>query len=180
MFDDFPAIREYLDGLEYKMRRNPVDDRYYAGINADVPDEMRERIRQVIGEPTTLFFRLSVEGVYAPHQAHNDGTMANYTMISYLNRHEHCQGGTSLVRHRDSGMWSGPTDEEMTEVWEQDMNKPEKWEIHQMYHMEENKTVLFDSNWFHRSEPDDGFGDGPSNGRLVLVGFFDDITPSKI
>jgi hypothetical protein len=131
------------------------------------------QVEQVIGKPKYLFLRLSPEGMDCPNIHHTDDLMAKHGMIVYLNRPEHCQGGTSLVTH-ESGMNTSPKTPEETELWVKDHNDTSKWTVDATFEMESNKAVLVPMHKFHRAEPVGGFGSTPQDARLVMVGFFDD------
>jgi hypothetical protein len=168
-FNDYDLFRTYLDTLDYKGERNPADGVFYPGVSTEIPDYFRKQVEAKVGPPRYLFLRLSPEGQHTPHQAHHDGIMAEHTMVIYLNRNEHSQGGTSLVTHVEHG------DEVPEEVWRRDTNQPEQWIVTEQYDMQANRMVLYDSELMHRSEPVGGFGDVPKNARLVMVGFFDGL-----
>ena len=111
--EDFDSVRKVCDGLNYSGVTSPVDGVFYPGISLEIPQavkaEVVEKLEKLTGNVGNLwlFLRLSVKGVDVPHQAHNDASMGRYGMILYLNRPEHCFGGTSLVRHKTEGMENG-------------------------------------------------------------------------
>ena len=177
---DYEWFRAYLDLLDYQGQINPVDGVEYPGINVQIPPgicaDVVNKLQLAVGKrisKTTLFLRLTVEGVPVPHQAHNDATMGDYGMILYLSRPEHCDGGTSFVKHVEHGMEYGPTNEKEQIVWAQDTNDYDKWDITEMVDMKTNRAFVFDANRMHRPEPPNGFGGGPQDGRLVMVCFFE-------
>lgn len=176
---EFGEFRHYLDGLDYNGVVNPADGVFYPGVSLEIPESIRSDVitgiekaegRQV--KVNTMFLRLSPEGVKAPHQAHTDAIMGQRSMMLYLNREEHQQGGTALVKH-ESGMDRNPETLEQAQIWERDTNLPHKWEVTGMFHMEQNRACMFDSFLMHRAEPVGGFGDTPENARLVLTAFYD-------
>jgi hypothetical protein len=173
---DFDGWREWADTAKYDPIENPVDGVVYPGICTAIPSfGTQQRLSLVMGtnvKVRTLFMRLSLEGIAVPHQAHTDAVMGEFSLMLYLNRAEHCRGGTSLVRHV-SGMDSHPTTPEQVALWEQDTNAPDRWSIYSMAEMKPNRAFIFRSDLFHRAEPIGGFGAGPTNGRLVLTAFFD-------
>jgi len=173
-FDDYEPFRQYLDTLDYEGMVNPADDVFYPGISLEIPQYFRLQVEQKMGTPNYLFLRLSPEGTPCPHIHHTDDLMGNHGMIVYLNRPEHCQGGTSLVTH-ESGMNESPTTPEETELWIRDHNDTSKWTVDATAEMESNKAVVMPMHKFHRAEPVGGFGDVPRNARLVMVGFFDEL-----
>jgi len=177
--DDFESFRKYCDNVEYSGVENPGDGIFYPGASFDIPDKVKEEVLQKVTnlfnkkiDPLGMFVRLSKVGDYAPHQSHTDAAMAQYTMIMYVNRLEDCIGGTSFVIHKDTGMFSTPINDRQLSVWQEDYNTPEKWQILKMCSMIPNRTLIFDSNLMHRSEPVGGFGDTSVNGRLIFGMFF--------
>lgn len=178
-FPDFEAVREWADNAEYREFKNPVDGVVYPGINVAIPPWLHEQVQQGLELKTGhkpdikyMFTRLSVRGNKAPHQAHTDSTMGGFSLMVYLNRDADCRGGTSIVRHKESGMFSNPKDQIEEYLWKRDTNKPEKWEILDMCWMAPNRACVFPAQLMHRAEPVGGFGTGPQDGRLVLTAFF--------
>lgn len=178
-FEKFSTLRTYLDGLLYLGERNPVDGVVYPGVDRRVPSvrvcESLERMRVLVGPVDVpsppMFLRLSPVGQATPHQAHDDSSMGEWTLVVYLNRQEHCQGGTSIVEHVE-GWGETPLSDEQCETWRKDTCDPSKWVVKRMIPMVSNTGVVFPSKYFHRSEPIGGFGSTPHDARLVLVGFF--------
>lgn len=174
LIDDFlPAgvfnlLREHCDGLDYSGVKNPVDGVVYPGISIDIP----QVVLQWLGRPKTVFMRLSLPGMQAPHQAHTDTLMGSESLMLYLCRQEHCRGGTSLVRHVKTGMRSDPRSKIEEEVWKRDTNNPNAWEIYEIAQMQPNRAAIFDASLMHRAEPVGGFGTDAKNGRLVLTAFY--------
>lgn len=177
--DDYEWFRGYCDLLEYSDQVNPVDNTSYPGINISIPEGIRgevitklQRITNTRILRSTMFLRLTCGGTDVPHQAHNDASMGQHVCIVYINRPEHCKGGTSFVKHKERGMANGPSSDEESEIWQRDTNDYDKWEITEMYQMVSNRALIFDSSIMHRAEPPSGFGDGARDGRLVLSCFF--------
>lgn len=174
---NYDWFRSYCDGLEYKAVENEADGVVYPGINTDIPKFMEidvlYKLQQLIGPivKSTMFLRLSIEGFEAPHGAHNDSVMGDYTMIMYMNRSDQCQGGTSLVSHKEHGMADGVEDDSFLKIWERDTNDYEAWNIDEMFHMKQNRAVIFPSNRMHRAEANN-FGSSPEDGRLIMGCFF--------
>lgn len=166
--DLFNMLREHCDNISYDGVVNPVDGVLYPGISVDIPAQVRE----FFGEPKFLFMRLSLAGIAVPHQAHTDTLMGELSMMFYLNRLEHCRGGTSLVRHKLSDMITDPKDKLEEELWQQDTNNPNEWEIYEMAEMLPNRAVMFPAKCMHRAEPLGGFGNNAKNGRLVMTAFY--------
>lgn len=165
---DFEGWRQWADGLTYEDEVNPVDGVRYPGIYRHVPAwGTRQRLAAFFGDVriNALFLRLSLAGVDVPHQAHNDALMGRYSLMVYMNRAEHCHGGTSLVRHVDGDVCQ--------ESWQRDTNIPERWQVTSMCEMQPNRAFIFRADLMHRAEPIGGFGTDATDGRLVMTCFFD-------
>jgi len=176
---DFDRARRWADAATFGDVLSPVDGVTYPGICADVPLLIREQMIDIAsiatGEPLTCnfsFARLSLAGVAVPHQAHNDATMGRYSMMLYLNRPEHCVGGTEIVRHVVHGMDHGPQNDCELAAWELDHSQPEQWEVAGGAKMRANRAFVFDAALMHRAAPIGGFGSTQFDGRLVLTGFY--------
>lgn len=178
---NWSELRAYCDSASYDDIVNPVDGVTYPGICVDVPTEVKhelsKRLAVVHGnnvELRTVFFRLSPKGTVAPHQAHTDSTMGQYSMMLYMNHDRDAEGGTSLVRHKATGITS---DENLSEfgqrIWLRDTNDYDKWSIYKLVGMRPNRAFVFDSRLMHRAEPVQGFGFSKKNARLVLTAFYD-------
>jgi len=176
---DFATFRKYCDGLDYQGEVNPTDGVMYPGISRDIPRSVKtevfaklNHINPIIEDPW-LFLRLSTERDKMPHQAHNDLMMGRKRgMILYLCRKEHCKGGTSFVRHIDEGMENGVTTPHQEQVWEQDHNNYDKWEIISLAEMQPNRAFIFETQQMHRAELPSTFGYNAFDGRLVMVAFW--------
>lgn len=170
----FDQWRTWADGLTYASEVNPIDCVAYPGIYKDVPTYgIAQRLGLLLG-PVAIkacFLRLSVAGCPVPHVAHTDSSMGEFSMMLYMNRPEHCLGGTSLLRHHN-GMQTTPTTDEDLATWQRDMNRLEPWDVLMCCPMKTNRAFVFPSNLMHRAEPVGGFGTTSANGRLVLTCFF--------
>lgn len=173
---DFEGWRAWADGCQYGDERNEVDGVSYPLICREVPRwGMQQRLQAVMGAPVdirALFLRLSPAGVPVPHQAHNDASMGRFSCMVYLNRPEHCRGGTALVRHL-TGFDAQPTSEAQAALWRRDMNKPDHWLPYLTCEMRPNRAFIFRADLMHRAEPIGGFGSTPRDARLVMTAFFD-------
>lgn len=166
--DIFDLLRHHCDHIPFDGVENPVDEVFYPGVSVDIP----QSVLQFFGRPKFIFMRLSLAGVPTPHQAHTDMLMGDRSLMFYLTRAEHAQGGTSLVRHKTTGMYSNPTSKLEEDYWKRDTNNPHAWEIYEMADMVPNRAVMFDAKLMHRAEPIGGFGTDSKNGRLVLTAFY--------
>lgn len=164
----FNRLRKHCDSASFAGVRNPVDGVIYPNICTDIPEEVFE----YLGAPKTVFMRLSLSGVVAPHQAHTDTLMGAKSLMLYLTRKEYCQGGTSFVEHIETGMRSDPQDAVELAIWQRDTNTPQAWGVYALAKMVTNRAIIFDASLMHRAEPIGGFGTDAADGRLVLTAFY--------
>lgn len=178
-FPNFDEVRAQLDELDYSAAVNPYDNVEYQGICTEIPQSIKNHVYSAINhffgrfpDNTNLFLRLSTEGVTVPHQAHNDESMGNWAMMIYVNRPEHCAGGTEFIDHVDHPMANGPTDDAGVEVWKRDNNDKNKWMVIDTVKMGSNKALVFPAKRMHRAVDPVSFGTTPKDGRLLLICFF--------
>lgn len=166
---DFAGWRAWADTCKFTDQVNPADAVSYPAICTAVPTYGTiRRLSALMGRPveiTASFLRLSLGGVPVPHQAHHDGLMGDFSCMLYLNRAEHCAGGTSLLEHTSG-------EEPDAQTWERDTNVPQMWRVKSLCEMVPNRAFIFRSTLLHRAEPIGGFGDSVKNGRLVWTTFF--------
>lgn len=174
----FQVLRKKADTASYVDVHNTVDGVVYPLINTSLAAEfqplvlaaLRDRgFRAVI---RATFLRLSLAGTPAPHQAHTDSTMGEWSLMLYLNHRQHCRGGTSLLRHIETGMTSDPVTHGELEIWQRDTNVPGAWDVINFCPMLPNRAFVFPAERMHRAEPIGGFGHDATDGRLVLTAFF--------
>lgn len=178
--DDFSSFRGHCDSVSYDGINNPADGVFYPGVSLDIPkgieDEVINKVTLQEGREikvNALFLRLRTKGVQEPHQSHTDAIMGRKSLMLYLSRLEDCEGGTSLVLHKRTGLVCNPINQKQLSTWIEDKNTPEEWQIYKMASMMPNRAFLFDANLMHRAEPIGGFGENEKNGRLVLTMFYD-------
>ena len=174
----YDALKQAAVSVDYKGVVSPDDGVLYPDISLEIPPECQCELQACLDEIMLgsadikrLFMRLtSLHTSGAPHQAHNDSVMGDFTLLLYLNDGP---GGTSFVKHRDTGMDAQPETQEQYEAWVRDTNVPDAWKITEMVEMKENRANIFESDRMHRAEPIGGFGEDASDGRIVLTAFFE-------
>ena len=173
--DDFELLREYCDRVDYDGITNPQDGVFYEGVSIQIPEHIKDEVKEKIGSGhiNAMFLRLRTKDTNEPHQAHTDAVMGSKSLMLYLSRLEDCEGGTSLVMHKKTGLFDNPINHKQLDTWSEDMNNPEAWQITDMCSMRPNRAAIFDANLMHRAEPIGGFGDNAKNGRLVLSAVYD-------
>lgn len=177
--ESYDALREYADTAVFSNITNPVDGVVYPLICADIPDgikaEIFAKLEAFKGAPIkspTLFMRRSPVGVAVPHAVHSDMSMGAHSLMLYLNRAEHCQGGTSFLSHKATGIGYNPERQAFAAIVVEDQNNYDAWTIRDMVAMKPNRAAIFDASRLHRAEPSGGFGTTPRDMRVVLTCFF--------
>ncbi len=175
---EFDELQSYARSATFTDVVNEFDGVTYPLICADIPDHLKLAVFQALAnhvglpESITIFMRRSPAGVPCPHQVHSDASMGEYSLMLYLNQEEDCDGGTSFLSHRQTGIAYNPEDPISTSIIVNDQNNDAAWQVREMVEMRPNRAVIFDAARLHRSEPVGGFGDTPDNTRIVLTCFF--------
>ena len=174
--ETFPALLKASKDGDFEGAVSPIDGVKYPYICQDIPEEVRQEIEQLLSDyigkdikQSTMFMRRSPEGVEAPHQVHSDISMGDYSLMLYINQGE--SAGTSIVKHKDSGIAYSPGRKEFLDIITHDQNNPEAWEVVYMVSMKPNRAFIFRADTLHRAEPIGGFGEG-KEARVVLTCFF--------
>ena len=113
---------------------------------------------QVAG--VSVLFRYTLESAVKKIFCHVDGCSA--AGIVYLSKPEHCAGGTTIYRHRETG------DEIYVKANRElyDFNDPAQWEVITEVDMVYNRLVMYPGQLFHAITPV-FFGDSIDNARLT-------------
>ncbi len=167
---EFVRWRAFADGAYYADVVSPVDGVAYPGIVdlSQAAPLFVGLLGRAMGRPVSinhLFMRLSLAGMHPPHWAHHDALMGDWSMMLYLCRPEHCEGGTALLEHV-----SGTDPDDAT--WTRDTNRPEQWRTLSVCPMATNRAFIFPARMWHAALPKGGFGTSAADGRLVLTAFF--------
>ena len=185
--DDFiksvDSVREIAINSKPADLVNPEDNQQYSRVHvlaADSPLLARTctNLSTIMGsriQPTLAFFRFSYEGGYVPYHAHSDAFMdCQYTAVTYLNKAEHCRGGTCFLRHVGTGLtrWNKHTDPEDHARMQSEGAEPLAWVEEFGVPMAPGRVVIYPSELIHWSQPLGGFGSTPEDGRLVFVTLF--------
>lgn len=167
------AIKQGFQGVV-----SPKDGVLYPGIQdaTDLNQEVKQKLAGLFPtlKPNHTFFRLSTWGEHAPHQAHTDKIMGEYTLIVYLSEpHPKVFCGTTLLEHTSGQMPVHPDTPHGEQVWTRDTNNAQAWNVVGQCEQKFNRAFIMRSDLFHRAEPIGGYGHDAESGRLVLVCFFD-------
>lgn len=177
---DAEGVRAHALKQVFEDITSPMDGVVYPDISLALPPltawEMKFKLQSLVRANISKhveFMRVSKKGVKAPHQAHSDTVMAEYTALVYLSRNEDCKDGATSVLSHVSGMDRHPGTDDAFKIWERDTNVYDQWIVDSRCPMRFNRLYLIRSDLYHRAEPVDGFGNSLENGRLVLTMFFD-------
>lgn len=168
-YPDFESLRQMADCSDFKDVLNPEDGVVYPGICQVEGLGLERLLSETIGRPVSVsyqFMRLSLEGTKPPHWAHHDASMGEYSLMLYLNRAEHCRGGTALVEHAELGM------DVPEHIWRRDTNRRHMWREISICPMAPNRAFIFRASMWHAALPIGGFGKDATDGRLVYTVFF--------
>lgn len=188
-FGDIEAIRAEIETFTRADTVNPRDGKVYSNItvpaqNSRTVELIGEKLAAILHMPvqlTLVLSRLCLAGGYAPYHAHSDSFMGSLgTIVIYMNKPEHCQGGTAFLRHKATGLevWDKKTPPALTKKLDADVSDPSKWETVFFVPMKENRATIYSGKLLHQSEPTDGFGSSKEDGRIVLAALFDPL-PKK-
>lgn len=175
---EFDELQKFALSAEFTDVVNDFDGVTYPLICADIPDHLRLSVITMIAEhfampeELTMFMRRSPAGIHCPHQVHSDASMGTHSLMLYLSREEDCQGGTSFLSHRATGIAYNPEHPAAVDMVVKDQNNAEAWDIRDLAEMRPNRAVIFDAARLHRAEPVGGFGSTPEDTRVVLTVFF--------
>lgn len=157
---------------------NMLDGITYPGINKNIPIDvetfMRNRLEEIMGRDidiVTLFARMTSKATgVAPHRIHCDRVMAHYSAHVYLSTSWPPEAGTTFWNHKtEGGMWTEDTDMALVT---NDSHDVTQWEHSFTCQGAFNRLLIHDSRLWHSAEPAGGWGDKPSNARVVLTCFF--------
>jgi hypothetical protein len=189
LFDDFAPdaaeVREAVISWTFATHRGP-DGAEYTGISSYPVPQWFNRIAECIGKkiiPRLSCFRLNLKGENPHSWVHSDDICAKYASVLYLNSPEQCKGGTAFWSHVELGenflpskealrndgidadaFYAKMSDEwKILSRWKQDDFVPMKW----------NRFITYPTCYFHSRYPHEAFGDGPSDGRLIWICFYD-------
>ena len=120
-------------------------------------------------------FRITVGGEVGRYNVHADPSHLAMVGICYLTLPEHCQGGTTFFRHRQTGTDRTPRQEDLeaagyasvAELLQRDGKETARWETLMTIPMRFNRLVLYRPFFWHSAGP--AFGDAPENGRLIQL-----------
>ncbi len=187
VYDDPHGVREAALRLRYP----PAPGANYAGRNSHDKFLLADTDRMlswVAGEPLAGLterahgaWRTTLAGDLGRYMVHVD-VGVDWSGVLYLSLPEHCRGGTTFFRHRQTGLDHAPVtaaefaacgtrtaQEALDSILGRDSNDPAQWDETMTVPMRFNRLVLFRPLLWHGAG--EGFGDSPENARLVQLFF---------
>lgn len=184
-FDDFSpdalAIRDAVIAGGFSTEQGP-DGALYTGISRYPVPQWYLRIAELIGKPIIprlSCFRLNLKGELPHSWVHSDDICAKFASVLYLNLPEQCAGGTAFWKHKELEIDRLPAKEELKDwqkfylMIEQEWKDLAPWEQTGLAEMKLNRFITYPTSLFHSRFPFEGFGAGPSDGRLIWIFFYD-------
>jgi len=194
-YPDPYAIRQRGEAVGFPPHEGP---RTFPGRNSAEPFRPRDLqnvVSQLLGEPLIAspasgsyhgYFRLTLAGEESRYRVHVDPSSLWWVGVVYLTLPEHCQGGTTLYRHRALGLDRTPTEQaaldrlgvaSIAELLARDGPHAEPWEAIMTLPMRFNRAVFYRPWMWHSAEP--GFGTGFADGRLIQLVAFNRAPPPQ-
>lgn len=179
IIDDF---FDHPDSIRKTIIESPMNDEVasdgvsYPGI-VKLSDAMQDfismRFDDLYGkkfESKLMFARHSYSSMSPPNWAHSDLNMCQYIGLIYLSASDYPSNGTSLVRHRSTGLETHPENDDQIRVLKRDSNYRELWDVTHTIPSKYNRLLVLNASNLHAAGQ--GFGTNRINSRLVLTVFF--------
>jgi hypothetical protein len=183
---DAEAVRQAVIAGGFSTEAGP-DGAEYTGISEYAVPQWFERIAEILGvakiTPRLSCFRLNLKGELPHSWVHSDDICAQFASVLYLNPPEQCSGGTAFWKHRVLG-WErlfqpqeiaqhGVDEAAYHALVTREWKVLDAWQPNGFVGMQFNRFVTYPTSYFHSRFPFEGFGGGPSDGRLIWVCFYD-------
>ena len=188
-FEDFTSdaaeVRAAVIAGGFSTQQGP-DGAMYTGISQHAVPHWFTKISKLIGKeitPRLSCFRLNLAGELPHSWVHSDDICATHASVLYLNLPNQCTGGTAFWRHKSRGIDRLPSKAELTargedadkfyRSMEQEWKSLEHWELVDLVPMRFNRFATYPTSLFHSRFPFEAFGQGPEDGRLIWICFYD-------
>lgn len=182
---DAAEVRKAVVAGEFSTETGP-DGAKYTGISQHQVPHWYQRIAEVIGkeiQPRLSCFRLNLKGELPHSWVHSDDICAKYASVLYLNTPKQCFGGTAFWNHVALNMDRLPTVKDLNKMgiepddfysmMSRDWKNLTFWEQIYFVAMRWNRFITYPTCLFHSRFPFEGFGEGPEDGRLIWICFYD-------
>ena len=177
---DLTAVRKAVIDGPFTTKTGP-DGGVYTGISTYPVDHWFARLAHIVGckiKPKLSCFRLYLKGELPHSWVHSDDICADFASVLYLNLPEQCKGGTAFWEHTKLGLNRLPKNEspEFYKQMDLDWKDQSLWKQVGFVPMRWNRFITYPTSWFHSRFPFEAFGEGPKDGRLIWICFYDRVT----
>lgn len=182
---DFSAVREAVTSGPFTTETGP-DGAKYTGISAYPVPQWFDRISELLNQkivPKLSCFRLNLKGELPHSWVHSDDICAKFASVLYMNEPQQCYGGTAFWEHKHLHIDALPSREELAEqkvdsdeyyrMIEKEWKEQSVWHLKDFIQMRANRFITYPTRFFHSRYPFEAFGDGPKDGRLIWICFYD-------
>ncbi len=194
------ALREFGLSLEFLYKGNHPGRRTASFANHAAFRPLRRRVEELVGEPLPYWFAAFQRSFSndTDNAVHRDSPTYKYSALLYLTPQAPEGLGTSTWRHRDTGLYASPTEDEAKrarvagrgggggdrEPWSSGdlvnmmvrdggaARTEDKWAVVDRIGNRFNRLLIFNSKLNHRSSALGGMGQEPDGARFFLVLFF--------
>ena len=176
VFEDYAGVRRQALAAPFIDWEGPDGAIYKRICPAHIP-RVSDLIEELYGPHALLGMgiRLNYGGERPNQSIHSDVGWGTHAAVVYL-----CEGpgGTAFWKHKKTGATRLPAwDADLRNTVAPDMEDEAQWEQVELAELKPNRAVFYESEVFHSRWPFAAFGEGPEDGRLILVAFF---TPSEV
>lgn len=182
--DDFHPCGRAIAALARTLKYGPqeYEGRAYKGIGLGYsPELFYETLSIHLGrtiKPTLEYFRLGTKEDAATTYIHADSGCAKNAAVWYLSEPPAgVVAGTAFWRHRATGKYgiteADRADEALLASLDADGAGESKWLMTGLCGQRFNRLVTYPTNIFHSRYPQDAWGSGPEDGRIVFTCFYD-------
>lgn len=181
--DDFhpvaKAIAAMSKTLDYKTE--VFEGHKYRGIGLGYsPELFYQELGAVLGrkvEPNLEYFRLGTKEDSATTYIHADSGCAKHAAVWYLTEApEGVVAGTAFWKHiatgKDRLTEEDRHDAELLARLDADGADESKWQMVGLVGQKFNRLTVYPTNFFHSRYPQDAWGNGVKDGRIVFTSFF--------
>jgi hypothetical protein len=190
VIDDFyfapKALAMAAQTLEFTTKQHDGHD--YNGIGTGfVPENIEGLIGIHMARRVKLginYFRLGTSKEKATTHIHSDNAIDPMASVLYLNEAPAgVRAGTAFWRHKKYGIEAMPTEQwihqsvtadtkAFVEEINADGNDESKWDLVSLVGQKFNRFVTYPSHIFHSRYPQEAWGEGKADGRMIWTGFY--------
>lgn len=182
--DDFHPCAKAVAAMARTLKYGPQEHggHVYKGIGLGyTPELFYETLSQRLGRqivPAMEYFRLGTKEDTSTTYIHVDSGCGRHAAVWYLSEPPAgVVAGTAFWRHRETGKDFVTTEDrqdvELLAKLNADGQDESKWIMSGLCGQKFNRLVIYPTDVFHSRYPQDAWGTGPEDGRIVFTTFFD-------